>query len=131
VYLPEPFLTAADALHGSFLATDEWGQKIFALTQSGLTVVELASVPVGIGAASPASVPAAGGAVVQIRGSGFVSGARVTVGGTTAAVNFIDADTLEVTTPAMSAGPQRIVVTNPDGESDALDAVFAAASTVN
>jgi len=131
VYLPEPFLTAADALHGSFLATDEWGQKIFALTQSGLTVVELASVPVGIGAASPASVPAAGGTVVTIRGSGFLSGARVTVGGTAASVNFIDADTLEVTTPAMSAGPQRIVVTNPDGESDALDAAFAAASTVN
>jgi hypothetical protein len=76
-------------------------------------------------------VPAAGGTVVTIRGSGFLSGARVTVGGTAASVNFIDADTLEVTTPAMSAGPQRIVVTNPDGESDALDAAFAAASTVN
>ena len=127
VFLPEPLLTEADALHGSFLTTDEWGKKIFALTTSGLTVVELASVPVGIGTVSPASGPAAGGTLVRIRGSGLQSGAQVTVGGAAATnVIFLDADTLEFTTPGMSAGPQRIVVTNSDGESDALDAAFTA-----
>jgi len=127
VFLPELFLTAADALHGDFLATDEWGQSLFALTQSGLTVVQLASVPLAVGWVSPANGPAAGGTVLTIRGSGFQSGSAVTVGGAAAKqVTFVDADTLQVTTPPLATGPQQIVVTNPDGESDALDAAFTA-----
>jgi hypothetical protein len=127
VYLPEPLATEVDGLHGSFLTTDEDGKKLFAVTTSGLTVVELASVPVGIGTVSPVSGPAAGGALLTIRGSGFQTGVRVTVGGAQAAsVTLVDANTLRVTTPATSAGPKRIVVTNPDGESDALDATFTA-----
>jgi hypothetical protein len=48
VILPEPLAmlsTDVDGLHGRFLAIDENGQRIFALTASALTVVQLARVP--------------------------------------------------------------------------------------
>jgi hypothetical protein len=38
----------------------------------------------------------------------------------------VDPDILQVSTPARTVGLQRIVATSPDGESDALDAPFAA-----
>ena len=40
--------TDVDGLHGRFLAIDENGQRIFALTASGLTVVQLARVPLAV-----------------------------------------------------------------------------------
>jgi hypothetical protein len=63
IYLPEPFAmlsTDIDGLHGSFLTTDENGEYLFAPTTSGLTVLQLANVPLGIGSLSPASGAAAG-----------------------------------------------------------------------
>jgi hypothetical protein len=129
VFLPEPLAmlsTDIDGLHGEFLAIDENGQRLFALTTSGLTVVQLANVPLGIGSISPSSGPAAGGTNLTIRGSGFQTGIQGTIGGKTAPVTFKDINTLTLTTPALSAGPQQIVLTNPDGESISLDAAFLA-----
>jgi len=129
LYLPEPFSmlsTDVDGLHGSFLALDEYGQKLFALTTSGLTVVQLASVPLGIGGLSPSSGTIAGGTSVTIRGSGFKSGIQLTLGGKSAKVVFKDMNTLSFTTPPLSPGAQQLVLTNPDGESVSLDAAFLA-----
>jgi IPT/TIG domain len=129
IFLPEPLAalsTDLDALHGSFLSIDENGQKIFALTTSGLTVVQLATVPLSIGTISPASAPASGGATLAIRGSGFQSSATVTIGGKSAAVTFVDMNTLTVTTPPLTVGPQQIIITNPNGDSYSLDAAFTA-----
>jgi len=129
IFLPEPLATLStdvDALHGSFLAVDENGQRIFALTTSGLTVVQLTNVPLSIGTISPASAAAAGGTTLTIRGSGFQSGATVTIGGKSAAAKFVDINTLTVTTPPLTAGPQQVLVTNPNGDSYALDAAFTA-----
>src|SRR5258708_3095085 len=84
ILLPEPLAalsTDLDALHGSFLAVDETGQRIFALTTSGLTVMQLATVPLAIGTISPASTSASGGATLTIRGSGFQSGPTVAING--------------------------------------------------
>lgn len=56
IFLPEPLATLStdlDALHGSFLAIDETGQKLSAITTSGLTIVQLAAVPLSIGTISP------------------------------------------------------------------------------
>jgi hypothetical protein len=57
-------MTAVDGLHGSFFATDENGQRLFAITSSdgtprnaALTVVQLAAVPLGIGTISPTTAP--------------------------------------------------------------------------
>jgi DNA-binding beta-propeller fold protein YncE len=129
LFLPEPLAalsTDLDALHGSFLAIDENGQRIFALTTSGLTIIQLADVPLSIGTIFPASAPASGGTTVTIRGSGFQSGATAAINGKSAATTFKDMNTLTVTTPQLTAGPQQILITNPDGNSCALDAAFTA-----
>ncbi len=129
VFLPEPLATLSsdiDALHGEFLTVDENGQRIFALTTSGLTVVQLASVPLGIGTVSPGNGPAAGGTALTIRGSGFQTGTTATIGGKNASVTFKDMNTLTVVTPPMIAGPQQLVIANPDGETMSLDAAFTA-----
>jgi len=129
VYLPEPLAmltTDVDGLHGGFLTTDENGQRLFALTTSGLTIVQLANVPLGIGTLSPAVGPAAGGTSITLRGSGFQSGITATLGGNSATVTLKDMNTLTLTTAAAAAGPQQLVLTNPDGESVSLDAAFLA-----
>lgn len=133
ILLPQQFMTDVDGLHGSFLATDENGQRLFAITSTdgsaqnaGVTVITLANVPLAIGTLAPAAGAAAGGTQITIRGSGFQSGAAVTIGGKSAAVTFKDQNTLIVTTPALSAGSQRVTIANPDGETASLDAAFLA-----
>lgn len=121
VYLPEPLAMLSpdtDGLHGNFLTTDEFGQRLFAITTSGLTVVQLAIIVLYIGALAPSSGPTAGGASATIRGSGFQSAIRATLA-------FTDMNTLTLTTPALSSGAQQLVLTNPDGESVYLDAAFS------
>lgn len=133
IFLPQQFMTDVDGLHGSFLATDENGQRLFAITSSdgtaqnaALTIAQLAAVPLGIGTIQPSTVAATGGATVTIRGSGFVSGAGIAINAKAATVSFKDVNTLSVTVPALTPGPQRITITNPDGESVSLDAAITA-----
>jgi hypothetical protein len=133
IILPQQLLTDVDALHGDFLATDENGQRLFAITSSdgsaqnaGISVITLANVPLGIGTLSPATGAASGGTTITIRGSGFQTGATAMLGGKACAVTFKDINTLSVVTPAIAAGPQQMVITNPDGETVSLDAAFTA-----
>ncbi|HEY2544578.1 MAG TPA: IPT/TIG domain-containing protein, partial [Candidatus Acidoferrum sp.] len=133
ILLSQQLMTDVDGLHGSFLTTDENGQRLFAITSSdgtaqnaGITVVTLANVPLGIGTLTPSSGAAAGGATVTIRGSGFQTGTTVFIGGKSATVTFKDMNTLTVVTPALTAGPQRVAIANPDGETTSLDAAYTA-----
>jgi hypothetical protein len=118
--------TDLDGLHGGFFTLDENGQRLFAVTTSGISIVQLANVPLGIGNLSQVSGPAAGGTVITLRGSGFQSSTTATLGGNPSTLTFKDMNTFSLTTPAMTAGPQRLVLTNPDGESISLDAAFLA-----
>jgi hypothetical protein len=133
ILLPQQFMTDVDAFHGSFLSTDENGQRLFAITSTdgtaqnaGVTIVTFASVPLGIGALTPANGPAAGGTTLTIRGSGFQTGTTVTIGGKSATVTFKDVNTLTAVTPALATGAQRVTMTNPDGETISLDAAYTA-----
>jgi hypothetical protein len=129
LYLPEAFAmlnTDVDGLHGGFLTTDEIGQRLFALTTGGLSIVQLANVPLGIGTLSPSSGAAVGGTTVIVRGSGFQSGIKAVLGGKSAMVAIQDMNTLILTSPALSPGQQQLILTNPDGESVSLDAAFTA-----
>jgi len=133
IFLPQQFMTDVDGLHGGFLATDETGQRLFAITSldgtpqnAALTVVQLAAVPLGIGAVTPSTTAATGGATLTVRGSGFQSATTVTINGKAATVTFKDASTLLVLTPSLTPGSQQITITNPDAETVSLDAAFIA-----
>ena len=72
--------------------------------------------PVGITDINPSSGPTAGGTIVTIAGSGFISGAGVDFGGTPSPiVTFASSTALTAVTPAGSAGPTDVRVNNPDG----------------
>jgi hypothetical protein len=127
VALPEPHAARSadtDALRAQFLTVDETGQRLFAITNSGLTVIQLAKVPLAIGTISPASSSAAGGTTIIIRGSGFQPTTTATLNGKKAAAKFIDANTLTLVTPTTTPGPHQLTVTNADGETTTLDAAF-------
>jgi IPT/TIG domain len=133
LFLPQQFTTDVDGLHGSFLATDESGQRLFAITSAdgtaqnaALTVIQLAVVPLGIGTISPSTAAASGGTTLAVRGSGFQSGTTVSFNGKSATVSFKDVNTLSVVTPSLVSGPQQMVITNPDGQSYSLDAAITA-----
>jgi hypothetical protein len=101
IILSQQLMTDIDGLHESFLAVDEHGQRLFAITSTdgtpqnaGLTIVTLAEVPLAIGTLTPSTGAAAGGTALTIRGSGFKNGVTVSIGGKSAAVTFKDANTL-------------------------------------
>jgi hypothetical protein len=89
---------------------------------AALTVVQLASVPLAVGSVSSATISAAGGASLTIRGSGFQPGIKLTIGGKLAAATFVDMNTLKVVSPAVTLGPQQLTITNANGETVSLDA---------
>ena len=103
---------------------DEAGNRLFLITNKGLTIVELPDPPLSIGYLNPATGLSSGGTTVTIRGSGFESGATVIVGGSGASTTFVDSSTLQITTPSGLAGGARILIQNPDGTSYAMDAGF-------
>ena len=80
------------------------------------------NAPPVIATVTPNSGPAAGGTAVTIAGTGFTTGATVTIGGTAATAITVGAGgtSITATTPARPAGPATIVVTNPDGQGTTL-----------
>ena len=74
----------------------------------------------------PADAPAAGGTTITNRGGNFQTGTTAAIAGKNAVVTLVDANTLTLRTPAMTAGPQHLVLANPDGETTTLDAALTA-----
>jgi len=105
------------------IAIDEIGGRIFLVTTAGLTIINLDAVPLSLGSVTPNSgVPGAG---LSLRGSGFTAGTTATFNGTSAAVTFVDADTLQTVVPAsLASGPVSITLSNPDGSTYTLDDAF-------
>ena len=67
---------------------------------------------------SPTSGTTAGGTATTITGTGFLAGATVTFGGTSAtAVTGVNSTSITATTPAHGAGGVSVVVTNTDAQS--------------
>jgi hypothetical protein len=78
---------------------------------------------------SPTSGTTAGGTVITLTGTNFVSGATVRVGGTSATgVTFLSATQLRATTPAGTAGLRAVQVTNPDTQSVTLNNAYTYAA---
>jgi hypothetical protein len=99
---------------GSPLAIDSGGRFVYLITDKGLTVVDLGAAPLSIGHLTPQT--AGPETQVIVRGSGFDSGTIAKVGGLAATVNFTDENTLTLTIPAATSGPQDIVLTRSNGE---------------
>jgi hypothetical protein len=106
------------------IALDDAGQTIYAISPTGLEVAVLDAVPVSLGHVTPNSGSA--GTQLVIRGSGFTSATQLTIGGVQVVSTLVDANTLQIKTPALSPGGVRISVTNPNGDHFDLDAAFTA-----
>jgi hypothetical protein len=117
--IPDGMTQALDSM-----AVDETGSRIFLITSTGLTVIQLAEVPLSIGTVAPSSGSA--GTAVTIRGSGFQTGATVKFGTATVPSTVVDENTIQLTTPSLPIGPTRITVTNSNIVSYTLDAAFTA-----
>jgi hypothetical protein len=84
---------------------------------NGYTYVSPNPAPT-VGSVSPASGATAGGTAVTITGTGFLTGASVSFGGTAATgVSVVSGTSITATTPARAAGAVTVVVTNTDGQS--------------
>jgi WD40 repeat protein len=114
-----PEAAVAPATRGAVV--DERGNTLFLLSASGLTVVQFGATPLGVGSVAPSQASGGGGTQLTVRGSGFQQGTTATLGGASATVVFVDENTLHVTTPALSSGAARLVLTNPNGEQYVLD----------
>ena len=78
-----------------------------------------------IASVSPATGTSAGGTSVTLTGSGFVTGATVTFGGTAAtSVSVVSATSITAVTPAHAAGSVAVIVTNANGQSGTLNGGF-------
>ncbi len=70
---------------------------------------------------APTSGTASGGTPVTITGTGFLSGATVSFGGTAATgVTVVNSTSITATTPAHAAGAVNVVVTNTDAQTGTL-----------
>jgi hypothetical protein len=114
---PEAFITSYSAYTDHMLATDETGRYFFGVTNSGISMMVLNTIPLSIGNLQPAFEQPGGGQTITIRGSGFQAGAVASLGGTPAATTFVDEDTLTVVVPELTSGWQDVTVTNTNGMS--------------
>ena len=73
--------------------------------------------PPTVSSVTPSSGPTAGGTAVTIKGTGFTSGATVTIGGKASAVTVHSAGEITATTAAGTAGGDEVVVSDGNGTS--------------
>jgi hypothetical protein len=91
---------------------------------AGPVSAAMAELPM-VTSVTPSSGSTAGGTPVTITGSGFVTGATVTIGGNEASsVVFVSAGEITATTPAGSAGAAEVVVTE-EGISSTLGPTYS------
>ncbi len=82
------------------------------------------AVPMTIVAISPTAGSTGGDTSLQITGSGFQSGATVSVDGIQRGGEILNSTSIHVSTPPHAAGQVDIVVTNPDGRTARLGAAY-------
>jgi hypothetical protein len=70
-----------------------------------------------ISSVTPSSGTISGGTTVTIKGTRFVSGAQVLLGGQQAVVQSLTSTSITAVVPANTAGTSPLVVVNPDGQS--------------
>ncbi|MGB8493377.1 MAG: IPT/TIG domain-containing protein [Candidatus Acidiferrum sp.] len=129
ITFPEPFVTSYSPFTDHMLTTDNTGRYLFGVTNSGITMMVLDTVPLSIGNVQPPFGQPAGGQTVTIRGSGFESGAVVSLGGVQSATTFVDENTLTVVVPALPSGWQDVAAANSNGDSYTARGIFQILAT--
>jgi len=124
ITFPEPFVTSYSPGTDRMLAIDNAGAYLFGVTNSGITMIVLNTVPLSVGNLQPSFGTPSGGGIVTIRGSGFQSGATVTFGGVQASTTYVDQNTLTAVSPTLPVGWQDITVTNNNGTSYTAPGLF-------
>jgi hypothetical protein len=112
-------LTETISSTASPIAIDSGGQLMFLITNAGLTVVDLGAAPLSIG--SVGQQTASVGSQVTLLGSGFNAQTTAKVGSVPALVTYTDENTLTITIPAVSSGPQDVILTRGDGTTYTLE----------
>jgi DNA-binding beta-propeller fold protein YncE len=115
--LPDPIPLSTNGL-----ALDETGTKMFLVSNTGITIAELSEVPLSLAPVFPAS--AAAGTSLTLRGSGFQTGATVTIGGTQVSAVLLDPSTIHAIVPSLPTRQVRVTVKNPDGSQYFIDDAF-------
>jgi Domain of unknown function (DUF1929)/IPT/TIG domain len=115
-------ITATTASHGSgtvsVVVTNPDNQS--GTLTSGYTY-SVVNPPPSVNSIAPNSGTINGGTAVTISGSGFLAGASVKMGGTSASgVTVVSSTSITVTAPSHAAGAVSVVVTNSDNQSDTL-----------
>ena len=106
---------------GSYSATASNSSSLWIMQVATFAVQGTTTPAPTISAISPTSGTTAGGTSISITGTGFLSGASVTLGGTGATnVNVASSTSITATTAAHVAGAVNVVVTNTDGQSGTL-----------
>ncbi len=110
-------------------ASGVWVMQVATFRASGQGTSNPAPTVNGIG---PSSGTTAGGTPVTITGTGFLAGATVKLGGTSATgVSVSNSTTITATTAAHAAGAVDVVVTNSDSQSGTLSQGYTYTTPVN
>lgn len=110
-------------LDAGALALDETGTKMFLVSNSGITVVQLFQAPLSLASVNPAM--ASPGTQVTLRGSGFLAGTTLTFATSQVTPTYVDQNTMTAIVPSLAPGLVRITATNPNGSSYTYDAFLA------
>ena len=111
---------------GSYSATapnssGSWVMQMVAFRASGTSGQSSSNPAPKVSAISPNTGTTNGGTAVTVTGTGFQSGATVTIGGTAATgVTVVSSTSLTAKTPAHAAGAANVVVKNTDNQTGAL-----------
>ena len=107
----------------------QWAQTVN--SDSTLYFTRTAPAPTLAGV-SPSQGSTLGGTQITLTGTGFVTGAAVTVGNIAATSVSVESSTrITAMSPAASAGMVDIVVTNPDGQSATLTDAFTVVTPIS
>ena len=110
--------TNVERISNGALARDTTGLEVFALTDSGLTVVHLDSLPLAIGHITNQ------GGTWTISGTGFVQGTGVSADNVSLNVTFVNGHSLNVTGAPDLSSVEEITLTNPNGRSYTVAAAY-------
>jgi hypothetical protein len=110
---------------GPVTVTVTLANGLSASVNNAFTFIDVANPTPTLASIAPTSGPIAGGTAFTLTGTGFLTGASVTLGGTAAtAVSVASATSITGTTPAHAAGAVDVIVMNSDNKGDTLVGAF-------